>query len=98
MCPENMVSKLLDENTANIEKAESLTAVLSTAQMSWRPQLGKWSIAQNLAHLSADYTEHLDTIAGSIAAARAKGGGISLWPFFRAKLGGNCTWYYKLIV
>ena len=47
-----MVSKLLDENTANIEKAKSLTAGLSAAQMTWRPQPGKWSIAQNLAHLN----------------------------------------------
>ncbi len=50
-----MVSKLLDENTANIEKAKSLTAGLSAAQMNWRPQPGKWSIAQNLAHLNFGY-------------------------------------------
>ena len=67
-----MVSKLLDENTANIEKAKSLTAGLSAAQMNWRPQPGKWSIAQNLAHLNFGYPG-LDTIASSIAAARAKG-------------------------
>jgi hypothetical protein len=67
-----MVSKLLDENSANIEKAKSLTAGLSAAQMSWRPQPGKWSIAQNLAHLNFGYPG-LDTIASSIAAARTKG-------------------------
>jgi len=67
-----MVSKLLDDNTANIEKAKSLTAGLSAAQMNWRPQPGKWSIAQNLAHLNFGYPG-LDTIASSIAAARAKG-------------------------
>jgi hypothetical protein len=72
MYPENMVSKLLDENTANIEKAKSLTAGLSAAQMSWRPQPGKWSIAQNLDHLNFK-RQALDTIASSIAAARAKG-------------------------
>jgi len=68
-----MVSELLDANAANIEKAKSLTAGLSAAQMSWRPQPGKWSIAQNLAHLTAGYPKDLDTIASSIAAARAKG-------------------------
>jgi len=68
-----MVSKLLDENTANIEKAKSLTAGLSAAQMTWRPQPGKWSIAQNLAHLTAGDPQDLDPIASSIAAARAKG-------------------------
>ena len=68
-----MVSRLLDENTANIEKAESLTAGLSAAQMNWRPQPGKWSIAQNLAHLTAGDPQDLDPIASSIAAARAKG-------------------------
>jgi hypothetical protein len=67
-----MVSKLLNENTANIEKAKSLTAGLSAAQMNWRPQPGKWSIAQNLAHLNFGY-QYFDTIASSIAAARAKG-------------------------
>ena len=67
-----MVSKLLDENTANIEKAKSLTAGLSAAQMNWRPQPGKWSIAQNLDHLNRG-ARSLDTIASSIAAARAKG-------------------------
>jgi len=65
------VSKLLDENTANLEKAKSLTAGLSAAQMNWRPQPGKWSIAQNLAHLNFGYP--WDTIASSIAAARTKG-------------------------
>jgi len=67
-----MVSRLLDENTANIEKAKSLTAGLSAAQMSWRPQPGKWSIAQNLAHLNFGY-QYFDTLASSVAAARAKG-------------------------
>ena len=67
-----MVSELLDENTANIEKAKSLTAGLSASQMNWRPQPGKWSIAQNLAHLNFGY-QYFDTLASSIAAARAKG-------------------------
>jgi len=67
-----MVSELLAANTANIEKAKSLTAGLSAAQMNWHPQPGKWSIAQNLAHLNFGYP-YLDTLAGSIAAARAKG-------------------------
>jgi hypothetical protein len=70
--PEDMVSKLLDENTANIEKAKSLTAGLSAVQMNWRPQPGKWSIAQNLDHLNRGY-RHFDTITSSIAAARAEG-------------------------
>ena len=58
--------------TNNLEKAKSLTAGLSAAQMTWRPQPGKWSIAQNLAHLNFGYP-YLDTLASSIAAARAKG-------------------------
>ena len=69
---ENIVSKLLDENTANIEKAKSVTAGLSAAQMNWRPQPGKWSIAQNLDHQNRG-ARHLDTIASSIAAVRANG-------------------------
>ena len=73
MHTENVVSKLLHENTANIEKAKSLTAGLSAAQMTWRTQPGKWSIAQNLAHLTAGEPQGLDTLTSSIAAARAKG-------------------------
>ena len=67
-----MVSKLLNDNTTNIEKAKSLTAGLSAAQLNWQPQPGKWSIAQNLAHLNFGY-QYFDTLASSIAAARAKG-------------------------
>ena len=66
------MNTLLNDNTANIEKVRSLTAGLSAAQMNWRPQPGKWSIAQNLAHLNFGY-QYFDTIASSIAAARAKG-------------------------
>jgi len=72
MYGENMVSNLLEENTANIEKAKALTAGLSGAQMSWQPQPGKWSIAQNLGHLNFG-DAGLDPIDSSIAAARAKG-------------------------
>src|SRR5215472_4469099 len=85
-----MVSKLLNENTANIEKAKSLTSGLSAAQMNWRPQPGKWSIAQNLAHLNFGY-QHFDTIASSIAAARAKGI-ISNGPF---RYGWLSSWFVK---
>ena len=84
------MSKLLDENTANIEKAKSLTAGLSAAQMSWRPQPGKWSIAQNLAHLNFGYP-YLDTIASSIAAARAKGI-VGNGPF---RYGWLSSWFVK---
>ena len=66
------MSSLLDANTANIEKAKSLTAGLSAAQMNWRSQPRKWSIAQNLAHLNFGYPG-LSTIASSISGARAKG-------------------------
>jgi DinB superfamily len=85
-----MVSKLLDENTANIEKAKSLTARLSAAQMNWQPQPGKWSIAQNLAHLNFGY-QYFDTIASSIAAARSKGI-IGNGPF---RYGWLSSWFVK---
>jgi hypothetical protein len=68
-----MVSKLLDENTANLKKAESLTAGLSATQINWHPQPGKWSIGQNLDHLNVIYNQDLDTIANSIVDARTKG-------------------------
>ena len=85
-----MVSKLLDENRANIEKAKSLTAGLSAAQMNWRAQPGKWSIAQNLAHLNFGY-QYFDAIASSIAAARAKGI-IGNGPF---RYGWLSSWFVK---
>jgi len=86
-----MVSKLLDDNTANSEKVKSLTAGLSAAQMSWRPQPGKWSIAQNLAHLTAGHPKDLDATASSIAAARAKGI-IGNGPF---RYGWLSSWFMK---
>ena len=85
-----MVSKLLDENTANIEKAKSLTVGLSAAQLNWRPQPGKWSIAQNLAHLNFGY-QNFDIIASSIAAARAKGM-VGNGPF---RYGWLSSWFVK---
>lgn len=86
-----MVSKLLDENTANIQSAESLTADLSAEQFNWRPQPGKWSIGQNLDHLNVIYTQDLETIAASIAAARAKGI-LGNGPF---RYGWLSTWFVK---
>jgi hypothetical protein len=91
MYAETMVSKFLEENSANLKKAESLTAGLSTAQMNWHPHLGKWSIGQNLDHLNVIYRQDLDTIANSIAAARAKGI-TGNGPF---RYGWLSTWFVK---
>jgi len=86
-----MVSQLLEENSANLRKAESLAAGLSTAQMNWRPQPGKWSIGQNLDHLNVIYRQQLDPIANSISAARAKGI-TGTGPF---RYGWLSTWFVK---
>jgi hypothetical protein len=91
MYAENMLSNLLEENRANFQKAESLVAGLSNAQVNWRTESGKWSIGQNLDHLNIIYAQDLDTIASSIAAARAKGI-IGSGPF---RYGWLSTWFVK---
>ena len=53
--------------------AEALVRDLSEDQLSWRPQLDKWSIAQCLDHLTTTARADLPHIHDAIRNARAKG-------------------------
>src|SRR5262249_46339559 len=67
------LEELLLENAANVRKAEALCLGLSPAQLNWRPEPGRWSIAENLDHLNVIYRQDLDVINNTIAFARDRG-------------------------
>lgn len=48
----NDLAVLITEFDANVSHAESLTVGLSREQFNWRPEAGRWSIGQCLAHLN----------------------------------------------
>lgn len=53
--------------------AQRLCAGLTEEQLGWRPQPGKWSIAENLAHINVGTQTYLPAIQRSLDQARAKG-------------------------
>jgi len=53
--------------------ARRLCAGLAEEQLGWRPQPGKWSIAESLAHLNVTTQTYLPAIQRSLDQARAKG-------------------------
>jgi hypothetical protein len=46
------IPTLIAEITANLAQVESLADGLSNLQFNWAPEPGRWSIGQNLAHLT----------------------------------------------
>lgn len=53
--------------------AEKLCAGLSEEQLGWRPQPGKWSIAENLAHLNVTTQTYLPALQRGLEDARRRG-------------------------
>ncbi|MEI9814984.1 MAG: DinB family protein [Acidobacteriota bacterium] len=51
---------------------ETLCAGLTDAQFNWSPEPGRWSIAQNLTHLSTVNGLDIEPITGVIADARSR--------------------------
>src|SRR5580704_9757481 len=51
-------------------KTVELSAGLSEEQLSWQPQPGRWSIAQNLAHLRATTEVFLPAVDSALEASR----------------------------
>jgi hypothetical protein len=66
------VPEILREFDENTRKARELTAGLSAAQLNWRPEPGRWSIAQCLAHLNVVNGQDLTPIAEAIRSARSR--------------------------
>ena len=54
-------------------EAQRLCSGLSEEQLSWRPQPGKWSIAENLAHLNITTQTYVPSIQRAMQSARERG-------------------------
>ncbi len=86
------MKKSLDEIRQEVgavsAEAQRLCAGLSEEQLGWRPQPGKWSIAENLAHLNVTTQTYAPSIQRAVQAARDKGvtGGGSFDLGFTGKL------------
>jgi hypothetical protein len=67
--------------------AKTLCAGLSEEELSWRPKPGRWSIAQNLAHLRITNEVFLPAVDAALEASRIMGllsdGPFALSPFGR---------------
>jgi len=70
------MKKSLDEIRSEIAavdtEAKRLCEGLTEEQLSWRPQPGKWSIAENLAHLNVTTQTYVPGIRRSLETARAQ--------------------------
>jgi hypothetical protein len=67
------VPQILLEIDANIRKARELTSGLSSDRFNWRPEPGRWSIAQCLAHLNVVNGQDLAPIGEAVQRARSRG-------------------------
>jgi hypothetical protein len=85
--PEDLTA-VAAEMEANFRRAEAVASGLSREQFNWRPEAGRWSIAQCLSHLVVVNGQDLGPVAEAIRNAREKGitgappfryGAISRW-------------------
>src|SRR5512138_1832743 len=67
------LNEIRTEVAAVNAEAQKLCAGLSEEQLSWRPQPGKWSIAENLAHLNITTQTYVPGIRQTLQQARQKG-------------------------
>lgn len=71
------MKKSLDEIRAEVaaanEQAQKVCAGLTDEQLGWRPQPGKWSIAENLVHLNVTTQLYVPYIQKALSQAREKG-------------------------
>src|SRR6185436_20021567 len=84
----NDLAVLVTEIDANISHAQSLVAGLSHAQFYWRPEPGRWSIAQCLAHLNTVNGGDLGALRAAIEAGKERkqiGEGPFTYGFFSRK-------------
>lgn len=90
--------KSLDEIRAEIAsvnaEAQRLCAGLAEEQLGWRPQPGKWSMAENLAHLNLTTQIFLPTVDRAIEYAR-RDGLLASGPFELGVLGRLFAWYVE---
>ncbi|HEX8244107.1 MAG TPA: DinB family protein [Longimicrobium sp.] len=63
----------LDQLAAIRRDAAELTDGITDAQFAWRPEPGKWSIGQNVNHLTITGRSYTDVLGPALADARARG-------------------------
>lgn len=90
--------KSLDEIRGEIAsvnaEAQRMCAGLTGEQLGWRPQAGKWSMAENLAHLNLTTQIFLPTLDRAIENAR-RNGLLASGPFELGLLGRLFVWYVE---
>lgn len=84
----NDLAVLVTEVDANISHAQSLVVGLSREQFNWRPEPGRWSIGQCLAHLNTVNGGDLAPLRDAIQTGKARnqtGGGPFTYGFLSRK-------------
>jgi hypothetical protein len=71
--PGKTMTAIAVEIEANLAHAETLANGLSNSQFNWSPEPGKWSIGQNLAHLTTVNGPDLESVRRGIEVGRAEG-------------------------
>jgi DinB superfamily len=71
--PGKTMPDIAAEIEANLAQVESLANGLSISQFNWSPEPGRWSIGQNLAHLTTVNGPCVDSLRRGIEAGRAEG-------------------------
>ena len=72
MAIDSELGMLVMEIEANVSHAETITHGLTNDQFNWRPEPGRWSIAECLVHLNIVGGGDLAPIRASIAKGRAQ--------------------------
>lgn len=67
------LDEIRQEVAAVDAEAQKLCCGLTEEQLAWRPQPGKWSIAENLAHLNITTQTYLPFIQRALEQARTRG-------------------------
>jgi DinB superfamily len=68
----NDLAVLITEIDANVSHAESLAQGLSHQQFNWRPEPGRWSIGQCLAHLNTVDGQDLAPVRAAVDDGRSR--------------------------
>ena len=67
------IDEVIAHMKINLGSAETLTRGLSRQQFNWRPEPGRWSVAECIGHLNLINGADLKTLEAAVDAAREKG-------------------------
>lgn len=65
-------TELRGELVALIDEAERIAGPLSAAQALWRPEAGRWSVADCIEHLNETARRYIERVDGGLTLARRK--------------------------